>query len=89
MMLETWKRAQNLQVATLEEGAIVGRLDDFRQALAKEDGEQLAEILERTLEARESWKEESPEFENPMDMVDRSPWRLFLGRLGVRSPPQG
>ena len=30
MMLETWKRAQNLQVATLEEGAIVGRLDDFQ-----------------------------------------------------------
>ena len=29
MHLETWKRAQNLQVATLSEGAIVGRLDDF------------------------------------------------------------
>lgn len=61
----------------------IGRLDDFRQALSKEDGEQLAEILERTLEARESWEEESPEFENPMDMVDRSPWRLFLGGLAA------
>lgn len=30
MMLETWKRAQNLQVATREEGALVGRLDDFQ-----------------------------------------------------------
>lgn len=29
MHLETWKRAQNLQVATLAEGAFVGRLDDF------------------------------------------------------------
>jgi len=29
MHLETWKRAQNLQVATLAEGAIVGRLEDF------------------------------------------------------------
>jgi uncharacterized protein YrrD len=29
MHLETWKRAQNLQVATLTEGAYVGRLDDF------------------------------------------------------------
>ena len=29
MHLETWKRAQNLQVATLAEGALVGRLDDF------------------------------------------------------------
>ncbi|MBL8617549.1 MAG: PRC-barrel domain-containing protein [Deltaproteobacteria bacterium] len=27
--IETWKRAQNLQVATLEEGALLGRLDDF------------------------------------------------------------
>ncbi len=30
MMMDTWKRAQNLQVATLEEGALVGRLDDFQ-----------------------------------------------------------
>jgi sporulation protein YlmC with PRC-barrel domain len=30
MTMETWKRAQNLQVATLEEGALVGRLDDFQ-----------------------------------------------------------
>ena len=30
MLLETWKRAQNLQVATREEGALVGRLDDFQ-----------------------------------------------------------
>ena len=29
MNLETWKRAQNLQVASLAEGAFVGRLDDF------------------------------------------------------------
>jgi len=29
MHLETWKRAQNLQVVTLTEGAFVGRLDDF------------------------------------------------------------
>lgn len=29
-MLETWKRAQNLQVASTEEGAFVGRLDDFQ-----------------------------------------------------------
>jgi len=29
MHLETWKRAQNLQVATLSEGALIGRLDDF------------------------------------------------------------
>ena len=29
MHLETWKRAQHLQVATLAEGAFVGRLDDF------------------------------------------------------------
>lgn len=28
-LIETWKRAQNLQVATLAEGALVGRLDDF------------------------------------------------------------
>lgn len=30
MQLETWKRAQNLQVATMAEGAFVGRLDDFQ-----------------------------------------------------------
>jgi uncharacterized protein YrrD len=30
MMLETWKRAQNLQVASRKEGALVGRLDDFQ-----------------------------------------------------------
>ncbi len=29
MHLETWKRAQNLQVASIQEGAFVGRLDDF------------------------------------------------------------
>jgi uncharacterized protein YrrD len=28
-LIETWKRAQNLQVATMAEGALVGRLDDF------------------------------------------------------------
>ncbi len=28
--LDTWKRAQNLQVATVEEGALIGRLDDFQ-----------------------------------------------------------
>ena len=30
MAFETWKRAQNLQVVSLEEGAIVGKLDDFQ-----------------------------------------------------------
>ena len=30
MELETWKRVQNLQVVTLAEGAIVGRLEDFQ-----------------------------------------------------------
>lgn len=30
MKLETFKRAQNLQVASSEEGAFVGRLDDFQ-----------------------------------------------------------
>lgn len=30
MLLETWKRAQNLQVASVAEGAFVGRLDDFQ-----------------------------------------------------------
>lgn len=30
MTLETWKRAHNLQVATLEEGAFIGRLEDFQ-----------------------------------------------------------
>ena len=28
--METWKRAQNLQVATRDEGALIGRLDDFQ-----------------------------------------------------------
>lgn len=28
--LDTWRRAQNLQVATLAEGAFVGRLEDFQ-----------------------------------------------------------
>ena len=30
MQLETWKRAHNLQVATLAEGAFLGRLEDFQ-----------------------------------------------------------
>ncbi len=30
MKLETWKRAHNLQVATIEEGAFIGRLEDFQ-----------------------------------------------------------
>ncbi len=30
MSIETWKRAQNLQVVSLDEGAFVGRLDDFQ-----------------------------------------------------------
>jgi prephenate dehydrogenase len=63
--------------------AYVDRLDDFRQALAREDGERLAEIMGRTLEARESWEKESPEVKNPMDLVERSPWRLFLGGLAA------
>lgn len=28
--METWKRSQNMQVVSLEEGAVVGRLDDFQ-----------------------------------------------------------
>ena len=32
--MRTWKRAQNMQVVTLEEGADVGRLDDFQFDLA-------------------------------------------------------
>lgn len=30
MRLETWKRAQNMQVVTRAEGAIIGRLEDFQ-----------------------------------------------------------
>ena len=28
--METWKRASNMQVVSLEEGAFVGRLADFQ-----------------------------------------------------------
>jgi uncharacterized protein YrrD len=29
-MMETWKRAQSLSVATLQEGALIGKLEDFQ-----------------------------------------------------------